>query len=316
LLARLVAEAEDGIDELLSQALAYERNDVPSLTGFLGWLETDDVEVKRQMDSAGQRIRVMTVHGAKGLEAPIVILPDTAQYTAQERGEVFTLPQGPDHKVPVWKTPKDESPEAIATARTTRKAREAAESMRLLYVAMTRAQSWLIVAAAGTIGADKSDDDAAETVVWYRLIQEAMVAAGATAGSGGGLTLTEGEWPPNAATAPKADLPHPVLPPWVITDAAPENRPEQPLNPSNLGGAKALPGDYTADDDNRAARTGARGCICCWNICPITRPPIGPASLRPCCQTRPIATPCGRRRQMSSPATLRFSRQTRWPRHR
>jgi ATP-dependent helicase/nuclease subunit A len=52
---------------------------VPSLTGFLGWLETGEVEVKRQPDDGRRRIRVMTVHGAKGLEAPIVILPDTAE---------------------------------------------------------------------------------------------------------------------------------------------------------------------------------------------------------------------------------------------
>ncbi|MDP5358988.1 MAG: double-strand break repair helicase AddA, partial [Paracoccaceae bacterium] len=73
LLARLGPEAEDGIDALLSQALAYESTGVPSLTGFLSWMQTDDLEVKRQMESQGDRIRVMTVHGAKGLEAPIVI---------------------------------------------------------------------------------------------------------------------------------------------------------------------------------------------------------------------------------------------------
>lgn len=91
LLARLGEEAEDGIDELLSQALAYERTDVPSLTGFLTWLQTDEVEVKRQMEAAGGRIRVMTVHGSKGLEAPIVILPDTADRKPRERDELFTL---------------------------------------------------------------------------------------------------------------------------------------------------------------------------------------------------------------------------------
>jgi ATP-dependent helicase/nuclease subunit A len=247
LLARLGVEAEDGIDELLSQALAYERNDVPSLTGFLAWLETDDVEVKRQMDSAGQRIRVMTVHGAKGLEAPIVILPDTAQYRARERNELYILPQGP-----VWKTQSAESPEVITTARAARKARDTAESMRLLYVAMTRAQSWLIVAAAGAIGADAGDDDA-EQVVWYRLIQEAMGHIGATPRVDGGLTFAEGVWPSNAPHAAKPQIESSVLPAWVLADAATENRPDQPVNPSNLGGAKALAGDFTPDDDNRTA---------------------------------------------------------------
>lgn len=249
LLARLGAEAEDGIDELLSQALAYERNDVPSLTGFLGWLETDDVEVKRQMDSAGERIRVMTVHGSKGLEAPIVILPDTARYNARERNELFALPEGP-----VWKTAKNESPEAIANARAARKAREEAEAMRLLYVAMTRAQSWLIVAAAGEIGTDKSDDDEASNVVWYRLVQEAMESAGAAPQPDGGLRLAEGVWPPDIGPSSKPQPTKLALPAWVNLPAAVENRPDQPLNPSNLGGAKALPGDFTPDDDNRAAK--------------------------------------------------------------
>jgi ATP-dependent helicase/nuclease subunit A len=248
LLARLGAEAEDGIDELLSQALAYERNDVPSLTGFLGWLETDDVEVKRQMDSAGERIRVMTVHGSKGLEAPIVILPDTASYTARERNELFILADGP-----VWKTAKDESPTPISEARTARKARDEAEAMRLLYVAMTRAQSWLIVGAAGNIGADKSDSDASN-IVWYRLIQEAMVAAGALPQPDGGLRLTEGDWPENTGPSrPKAGETI-TLPDWVTQHAAVETRPEQAVNPSGLGGPKALPGDFTTDDDNRAAK--------------------------------------------------------------
>jgi ATP-dependent helicase/nuclease subunit A len=77
LIARLGGEAEDGIDAMLAQALAYERMEVPSLTGFIGWLEADEVTVKRDLAQSKGQIRVMTVHGAKGLEAPVVILPDT-----------------------------------------------------------------------------------------------------------------------------------------------------------------------------------------------------------------------------------------------
>jgi ATP-dependent helicase/nuclease subunit A len=93
LLDRLGPEAEDGIDELLGQALSYETTEVPSLTGFLVWMQTDDVEVKRQLDGEGHRIRVMTVHGAKGLEAEIVILPDTANRNPQEKDELYRLPE-------------------------------------------------------------------------------------------------------------------------------------------------------------------------------------------------------------------------------
>lgn len=89
MLARLGSEAEDGIDALLSQAMAYERRAVDSLTGFLVWLETDDMEIKRQMDSAGDRIRVMTVHGAKGLEAPVVILPEAGKRQITIRDQIL-----------------------------------------------------------------------------------------------------------------------------------------------------------------------------------------------------------------------------------
>jgi len=240
LLARLGAEAEDGIDELLSQALAYERNDVPSLTGFLTWLQTDDVEVKRQMDSAGKRIRVMTVHGAKGLEAPIVILPDTADRAPSDSNELFRLPQG----AVVWKTPAEESPQTIRDEREARRARAAAESLRLLYVAMTRAQSWLIVAAAGKVTPGGC---------WYDQINQGMIAAGATA-QGGGLVLRMGDWPePAKATetpaAAVSDLPH-----WAKIAAPTPPRDVQLLSPSDLGGAKALPGESLGDEASSKLR--------------------------------------------------------------
>ncbi len=168
LIARLGAEAEDGIDELLSQALAYEASDVPSLTGFLTWMETDDVEVKRQLDGEGHRIRVMTVHGAKGLEGEIVILPDTGDRKPQERDQIYRLPEG----VAVWKTAAPESPPVIADERAARKEREAQERLRLLYVAMTRARCWLITAAAGEITQDGC---------WYNLIRDGVARVGAVA---------------------------------------------------------------------------------------------------------------------------------------
>ena len=107
LLARLGPEAEDGIDALLSQAMAYEERAVDSLTGFLVWMETDDLEIKRQMDSAGDRIRVMTVHGAKGLEAPVVILPQTGQWR-MPRPRRRSSHDG----VPLWRGPKEDMPGA------------------------------------------------------------------------------------------------------------------------------------------------------------------------------------------------------------
>jgi len=165
LLARLGQEAEDGIDALLSQALAYESQGVPSLTGFLTWMQADELEVKRQIDSQGNQIRVMTVHGAKGLEAPIVFLPDTAKRPNTVKTDFLPADDGL-----VWKTPSKQSAASVVAFSDQVAEAQMRERMRLLYVAMTRAEKWLIVGAAGDIGEG--------TDSWYNVISEGMARAG------------------------------------------------------------------------------------------------------------------------------------------
>ena len=124
LVARLGHEAEDGIDALMSQALVYEQAEPPSLTGFLVWLAEDDAEVRRQPGAAGAGeglIRVMTVHGAKGLEASVVFLVDTTTSPSDtQRLRLIHLPQGnaaPNAPgVVVWAGKKAEDPPAVADA--------------------------------------------------------------------------------------------------------------------------------------------------------------------------------------------------------
>lgn len=241
LLARLGDEAEDGIDELLSQALAYEQSDIPSLTGFLIWMETDEITVKRQMEGAGDKIRVMTVHGAKGLEAPIVILPDTTDRKPRDYDEIYRL----DNGIPVWKTPSDASPQAIRDARARRKADQAAESARLLYVALTRPRTWLIVAGAGEArtetGGKNPEPKPLQDWCWYRVVERAMKALGAPAVAGGVLRWSHGDWPDLVQTSVAPKTAQTALPAWALMPAEAELRPAQPLSPSDLGGAKALP---------------------------------------------------------------------------
>ncbi len=254
LLARLGPEAEDGIDELLTQALAYERMDVPSLTGFLGWLGADDVVVKRQLDGGGRSIRVMTVHGAKGLEAPLVILPDTAERPLTLRNDLYPMADG---KI-IWKTTADDAPAELTTLLDAGKTAQAEENMRLLYVAMTRAESWLIVAAAGNIG----KPDAGSS--WYDLIAQgftqeqplaALTAGALTTAQGPGRRLSFGIWPddgPAAASAvPKTAL---MLPEWARTAATAHDALLSSLSPSDLGGAKVLPGDLAGQEDQALRR--------------------------------------------------------------
>ncbi|MBO9407326.1 double-strand break repair helicase AddA [Shimia sp. R9_1] len=240
LLARLGAEAEDGINALLSQALAYEKSSVPSLTGFLQWMETDDLEIKRQMDSASNRIRVMTVHGSKGLEAPIVIMPDTGKRLIKTDAPIVPVGQ-----TALWNMSADAAPDALSEARAEMAEAQAAERLRLLYVAMTRAEKWLIVAAAGDLGKDGNS--------WYDIVRSAMVASDAEPykfRGGEGLRLNHGDWtgsvtkPPETAPEIKPDIPE------YLQTAASETLPKSgTLSPSDLGGAKALAGEQGLDQE-------------------------------------------------------------------
>ena len=265
LLSRLGPEAEDGIDALLAQAMAYERHAVDSLTGFLIWMETDDLEIKRQMDSAGNRIRVMTVHGAKGLESPIVILPDTGKRDIRINDQIIV-----QDGTPLWRTVSDESPDAILAATDNTKTAQRAERDRLLYVAMTRAENWLIVGAAGDLGTNGES--------WYDKVQEGMEAAGAIAHDfphGQGLRLTHGNWaetePDSADTPAQAtrDLPALFQSPAPLVTAAPD-----PLSPSDLGGAKALPGEEGLDED--AAKSRGRNIHRLLEVLPEWPQPVWP----------------------------------------
>ncbi|MGB3177793.1 MAG: double-strand break repair helicase AddA [Albidovulum sp.] len=245
LIGRLGAEAEDGIDALLAQALSFEQVEIPSLTGFLVWMETDDLEIKRRLDSASKSIRVMTIHGAKGLEAPIVILPDTAKRRDDVKDEIYRI-----DGLPVWRTKVDESPARIASARSEMQDKQTQERMRLLYVAMTRAEAWLITCGAGDVG------QGAES--WYSIVDEALTKAGAeTAGPfefGPGKRFSHGDWPTNALpTAPNAAS-RTLTPDWARRDAPAAPDTVTVLSPSGLGGAKALPGDSGRDEDSAKRR--------------------------------------------------------------
>ncbi len=248
LIARLGHEAEDGIDALLAQALGYERMEVPSLTGFLTWLAADEVEIKRQMDSAGDQIRVMTVHGSKGLEAPVVILPDTARRNPPRGAHLIATDAGT-----AWRAAKGDAPDLLAAASAAGQDAAQEENMRLFYVAMTRAESWLIIAAAGEVGKP------GEAASWYRIAEAGMTKAGAVDQDfalGRGLRFETGDWqgaPEDEAQNTEAALPD--LPDWVkTTPMMPEEAPK-PLSPSDLGGAKVLAG---GDEDPNALDAALR----------------------------------------------------------
>lgn len=251
LTGRLGPEAEDGIDELLNQALVYERDAVPSLTDFLVKAQSEEIEVKRQLDSTGNMIRVMTVHGAKGLESPIVFLPDTTPGARVTRNEILV---DSDDGMPIWPVSNAESPDRVKKTKDAKKEADKRERNRLLYVAMTRAESWLIVCGkAPPRNAGKSYK------TWHEIVGDGLKRAGASqieTEDGRVLRLAEGHWP--TPMVPR-QLPRieatPVEAPQILTTAAPAPTPTvAQVSPSDLGGAKVLGGG--AMDEAAALKRG------------------------------------------------------------
>jgi ATP-dependent helicase/nuclease subunit A len=216
LLARLGPEASDAIDEFLSLALEYEALATPSLEGFLHWVERGDAEVKRDMERGRDQVRVMTVHGAKGLEAHIVFLPDTTTLPDPpgRRGEL--LYQYDNVIFPIRKV---DACEAVTAAKEIAKYEALKEHRRLLYVALTRAKDRLYVC-----GFENKNGIRPES--WYRLAEAAITRIGNKIERGEGTIYTLGDDTEDLATATEAKSARITLPDWVrIIPPAERERP-------------------------------------------------------------------------------------------
>ena len=166
---RLSLEARDALEAFLHLALEHQTRTAPNLQSFLHSFAQGDVQIKREQDSSLAEVRVMTVHGAKGLEAPIVILPDTTN-TPPFR-EVL-LPDGKGGHV--WNNADAPYVEGLKEAA---KARQEQEQLRLLYVAMTRAESRLIICGAH-VGKAKTK---LKPGCWYDWVKRGLEALEASA---------------------------------------------------------------------------------------------------------------------------------------
>jgi ATP-dependent helicase/nuclease subunit A len=243
ILERLGPDAADPIDEFLALALAYEREHVPSLQGFLHWLMAGEVEIKRDFGArAEDEVRIMTVHGAKGLEAPVVILPDTTQLPDRRIGLLWSEEDG----LPLWCPRRDLRTAQYIDERDRLRGRQMQEYRRLLYVALTRAQdrlylcgwdtrnggrdapSWHALCRAGLGGIAESFEFDASGLIGER-----------DGWHGEGLRLTA----PQTVT-PKSDQPllaqrgAAPVPDWASQPAPAEPDPPKPLLPSRPNGAE------------------------------------------------------------------------------
>ncbi|MGB3025182.1 double-strand break repair helicase AddA [Paradevosia shaoguanensis] len=223
--ARFGGEVDDVFAEFLELALAHEQSGQPSLQGLLAALRMSDVSIKRELAESGGGVRVMTVHGAKGLEAPIVILADAATRPepSQTAKPVYVVPDLPGPLLVHGSSRSQHVPQTLAL-RAADEANLKAEYWRKLYVAMTRAEDELYVT--GTLTKTGSTAD-----TWYEAIHMALAAESETVEPGGTLIY------PAERTAPEPvkrwSVTQPQFPLPLALQALPEHRDRIVVTPSS-----------------------------------------------------------------------------------
>jgi ATP-dependent helicase/nuclease subunit A len=239
---RLGEEALDPLDELLSQALRYERDNTPSLQGFLHALETNEITIKRDMEQSRNEVRILTVHGSKGLEAPIVFLPDTAYSSKAETQPVYWW-EGHENGC-TWVPYSDDKDRLTQQLYEEKQQREREENRRLLYVALTRARDEMIVAGVET---SKSSE---KNVSWYDMIEAGVTPlakelehTSKNSKESWKIWRVENE---AEAIAGKVKSHNQTVqrvsafPSYLLSEPKPEPSPTRPLTPSEFTGASAV----------------------------------------------------------------------------
>ena len=232
LLRRLGEAARDPIDELLASALAFEQEEIASLDRFLAWFGQGEVEVKRDPGAPSNAVRVMTVHGAKGLEAPLVVIADATHDPDKVGGPSSTMemPVPGIGNVPVIRPRKEECAPIFRTVLDGAKDLGSQEHWRLAYVGLTRAAERLVIAGV------KPSRDVADS--WHAASTRAMTALGAelveTEDWGPALVWQSGGRVLPRTKSGKRDLTPLSLPVWLTSPAPPESRPPRPLAPSQI----------------------------------------------------------------------------------
>jgi len=262
MLARLGLEANDALDEFLELALTFEQKAPASLQGFMAWLRAADTEVKRDMEIARDEVRVMTVHGAKGLEASVVFLVDTTTSPADAlRVSLIRMQMGnaAPHApgVVLWGGKKAEDLPNVADARAAMKQEAEDEYRRLLYVAMTRAADRLIVG-----GVLPGGRKAVRELSWYDLIDKGLTASGlhveevaSASGTVKRFSRAEDVAPSAKATPRQGTLALETLPAWLRTRAPREVPADTLLRPSDS--VESGSGHTVVSDETRIARERA-----------------------------------------------------------
>ncbi len=225
---RLGDDALDPIEELMNAALDFSYDEVDHLQLFLNWAEHNNIEIKREMDEQGGQVRIMTVHGSKGLQAPIVILPDTMLSSSGKKGGRLLLPHKTGMDIPLYSPRKDDDPDPYVAQYQKCEALDDEEYYRLLYVAMTRAADRLYVT--GYKGSRKEKDQS-----WYNILSAVIKEDGRSQEVDEGVWRIENQQTtePDKVKASAGEMVFDAgLPDWMFDPAPEEETPPRPLVPS------------------------------------------------------------------------------------
>lgn len=222
-ISRLGFDCEDALDEFVNLSLSFERDHIPSMQLFVDWMQKDDVEIKRDLEQKDMdAVRLMTVHGSKGLQAPIVILPDTVRLKTAKQGAGWLH----DQDALFYPLSKDYYEDICCRLKENEKNTQLEEYHRLLYVALTRAEECLYIC-----GYKKKNKPSEES--WYEICKEAFSKI--TAPQPDNLFVYEVSQQIQAVdqNEPALQKKQPAIPQWLKQNPAKDDPLARPLTPSH-----------------------------------------------------------------------------------
>lgn len=239
-------DALDPLGEFLTLCLQSEGDGTRSLEQFLVDQDRNTTEIKREMEEGGGQVRIMTVHASKGLEAPIVILPDTTATPSRQKTERLFWPSKSGLAVPIWAARADDEARIIVNLREDAYRERCAEYIRLMYVALTRARDRLYL-----MGNKK-----VSPLSWYTHLQQAFaVLPSVQTLDSGVLRFQSSQLGPVKTAESRVEARGQVsIPSWLRCEPPLEPTPPQPLMPSRLSGAEEVYSPLDRGGDGRFQR--------------------------------------------------------------